>query len=378
MKILHVTPSYYPATYWGGPIWSVKAICDGIAARPDMTVHVLTTDAAGPQVRERVQAADLPYPVDYCRRWAGHSMAPGLLARLPGAIGWADLVHLTGAYSMPTLPTLALAKLMGKPVVWSPRGALMATAGWADAPRLRLKRGVEHLAQWLRPARTTLHVTAPVEGAMSIARLPGIAQAVIPNAVEIPKLPPRTPRKAGATRLMYLGRIHPKKGLPLLLQALQALPASFTLDIYGTGAPAHVAEVAQAARPLGNRVRLHGHVEGAEKAAAFADADLFVLPSYSENFAIVVAEALAHGLPVLTTTGTPWRDVARHGCGRCIDLDRADLAAEIAAMADADLRAMGARGRDWMARDYAPAAMVAAFASLYSEMRAPAGQAVPA
>jgi glycosyltransferase involved in cell wall biosynthesis len=109
-------------------------------------------------------------------------------------------------------------------------------------------------------------------------------------------------------------------------------------------------------------------VDGAEKAAAFARADLFVLPSHSENFGIVVAEALAHGVPVLTTHATPWQDLNRHGCGRCIDLPRTDLAAEIAALAAGDLAAMGARGRSWVRRDFSTAAMVDAFADLYGDL----------
>lgn len=378
MNILHVTPSFYPATYWGGPIWSTKAICDGIAARTDMNLRVLTTDAAGPRVGDRVVPADLPYQVDYARRLAGHSIAPGLLARLPAALAWADVVHLTGAYSMPSLPTLLLAKLMGKPVVWSPRGSLQATASWDGAPRRRLKHAIERLAQICRPTRSVLHVTAMSEGAESTRRLAGIQLAMITNAVEIPVIDKRPEPGPDCVRLLYLGRLHEKKGLDLLLEAMKALPGNVHLDIYGTGDPAYVARLSAAASEYDGRVTLHGHVDGAAKHQAFANADLFVLPSHSENFGIVVAEALAHGLPVLTTTGTPWAALDARGCGRCIDLVQDDLVTEIKALAKADLPAMGARGRDWMARDFSPAAMVDAFAALYREVATTPGQAVPA
>ena len=62
-----------------------------------------------------------------------------------------------------------------------------------------------------------------------------------------------------------------------------------------------------------------GPIEGEKKESAFSNADLFVLPTYSENFGIVVAEALAHGLPVLTTTGAPWSMLPERGCGWWVD-----------------------------------------------------------
>lgn len=366
MKVLHVTPSFYPATYWGGPIWSTKAICDGIAARPDFDLRVLTTDAAGPDLAERVEPGALPYPVHYARRIAGHSIAPGLLRQLPQAIAWSDIVHLTAAYSFPTLPTLVLANLAGRPVVWSPRGALQATVDWSDAPNKLRKRMFERVANLLRPGSTTLHVTAEAEATQSISRLSHIDTALIPNCVDIPKTIHRRPAD-GQLRLLYLGRLHPKKGIDHLIEAMKKLPANTHLDIYGTGDADYVDHLIHQTISVPH-IQLHGHVEGARKAQAFANADLFVLPSHSENFGIAVAEALAHGVPVLTTTGTPWAGLDRQGCGRCISLVQHDLATAILDLAAGDLPVMGAKGRSWMRRDFSTAAMINQFAALYHNM----------
>ena len=377
MKVLHVAPSFYPATYWGGPIWSTKAICDGTSKLPGVDLRVLTTDAAGPQILDRVTPPDLPYPVHYARRVAGHSIAPGLLARLPAAIAWADVVHLTGAYSAPTLPVLGLTKMFAKPLVWSPRGALQATQDWAGAPHHRAKHMFEQAANVLRPASAVLHVTAQSEAQQSVTRLEGIATAMIPNCVDIPPVVSDISAARGQ-RLLYLGRLHPKKGLLELFDAIGALPKQFSLDVYGTGDTAFVAQLDAKAGQSQGRIRLHGHVDGKAKAAAFAAADLFVLPSHSENFGIAVAEALAHAVPVLTTTATPWEAVDRMGCGRCIDLLNVDLAQVIEAMFTQDLPAMGARGRAWMAREFSAAAMVDAFAELYQSLVAPTDRTVHA
>ncbi len=376
MKILHVTPSFYPATYWGGPIWSTKAVCDGIAARPGFELRVLTTDAAGPTTAERVTPAALPYPVEYARRIAGHSTAPALLRQLPRAIAWADVVHLTATYNFPILPTLTLARIIGRPVVWSPRGALQATHDWAGAPRKRAKRLFEHAAHLLRPRDTILHVTSEAEAAQSTQHLGQIETALIPNCVDIPANT-RNRLDDGTLRLIYLGRLHPKKGLDHLIAAMKRLPSNTYLDIYGTGDADYVDQLIHETTSVPH-IRLRGHVEGAAKAQAFANADLFVLPSHSENFGIAVAEALAHGVPTITTTGTPWAALDRQGCGRCISLGRDDLAGVIMEMARADLRAMGAKGRAWMRRDFSPAAMVDRFAALYRNVGADGLAGVPA
>lgn len=376
MNILHVTPAFYPATWWGGPIWSTKAICDGIAQQPGFAVRVLTTDAASPARADRVIRQPLEYPVTYTRRVAGHAIAPGLLSKLAKAIGWADVIHLTATYNFPTLPVLAMTRLANRPVVWSPRGALQATATWDDAPRQRIKHLFEKSANALRPANCTLHVTSAAEGQDSTRRLGHIDTALIPNSVPIPDVIAQRPAD-GQLRLLYLGRLHPKKGLELLISAMKELPSNTRLDIYGAGDPAYVATL-KTLIGSDSCIVLRGHADRGRKALAFAKADIFVLPSHSENFGIAVAEALAHGVPVVTTTGTPWARLDSMGCGRCITLGRDDLAAAIRNMAKAELPVMGARGRAWMQRDFSPDAMTAAFAALYRSMADTRDQAVPA
>ena len=364
MRVLHIAPSFYPAAYWGGPIWSTKAICDGIAARGGFDLRVLTTDAAGPQVGQRITPEPLGYPVRYARRIAGQSVAPALLAALPRAIGKADVVHLTGAYSAPTLPVFAICRMLDRPLVWSPRGALLATRDWQDAPKRRMKRAFVAALARIAPRGLTLHVTSDVEGRASMEAVPQARLAVIPNAVDLPQHYRRPLPAKGGLRLLSLGRLHPKKGLERLIAAMGRLPAEVVLDIYGTGAPDYTARLQGLAAPFGGRIRFHGAVSGDAKTRAFAGADIFVLPSHSENFGIVVAEALAHAVPVITTQATPWRGIAAKGCGGIVS-DSDDLAEVIAQLAAGDLDAMGQRGRAWMARDFGTEAMVAAFAGLY-------------
>lgn len=371
MKLLHVTPSFYPATYWGGPIFSVKAITDGVAPHVDLTV--LTADAAGPAIQDRLtplqisQVAPENHVITYKRRIFGASISPGLALALPAAIWRADVVHLTGTYSFPTLPTMTLCKLLGTPLVWSPRGALQATDEWANAPRKRSKQMFEHAIRLLRPKRTTIHVTAPIEEEISQRRIPGCASALIPNSVAIPTPRQATFRPYGTLRLMFLSRLHVKKGIEDLLDAVHGLPDHVTLTLYGDGDPDYVDALKTriVEMDLMQRVTFGGHVTGEAKRAAFENSDLFVLPTFSENFGIVVAEALAHGLPVITTTAAPWEEIANIGAGLWVEPGAQNIQDAIQKLAEQDLSAIGKRGRKLVETQYSPEAMVKSFLDLY-------------
>ncbi len=223
MKVVHVVPSFYPAFNYGGPITSVYELCAGLV-RQGCEVRVLTTDANGlGAVLEVAKDAPVTLPpgvlVRYCPRIFRHSISPRLLARLVPALRWADVVHLTAVYNFPTLPTLAACRWLGKPLVWSPRGALQR---WQSSRRPGLKTAWESACRQLAPAEMVLHVTSAQEAAESAAKFPRARAVVIPNGVE---LPPRLDHRQGAgrLRLLFLGRLDPKKGIENLLAACQRL-----------------------------------------------------------------------------------------------------------------------------------------------------------
>jgi len=361
MKVLHVTPTYYPATYWGGPIFSTHALCNALARRSDLDLRVLTTNAAGPERAQRVKSDGFPmrfpagYDVYFTRRILGRDIAPGLIARLWPMVGWADVVLLTGTYSFPTIPTLLTCRLRGKPVAWSPRGALQASHEWSEARRPSLKRQWESVCRAVKPRRCVLHVTAEVEKAASEARLPGFQAAIISNGVEVPEtLPSRQWMPHGVLRLMFISRLDKKKGLENLLRAIPLIRQEVTLDVYGTGESDYLRSLEElvARLGIGERVRFGGHVDGAAKLSAFINADVLVLPTFSENFGMVVAEALAHGVPAVVSHGAPWLGLEQHGCGCWVNNAPETLADAIEWMRSQDLAAMGRRGRAWMQTDY--------------------------
>lgn len=155
---------------------------------------------------------------------------------------------------------------------------------------------------------------------------------------------------------LFLSRIHPKKGLSRLLKSWAALrPDGWKLVIAGPDEGNHLAELKTQAHilGLGDLVMFVGPLFDQQRMDALNSASLFVLPSHSENFGIVVAEALALGVPVITTTGTPWQELVDWGCGWWVDLSDNSLenALHAATSLPADkLFDMGMRARTFALR----------------------------
>lgn len=289
----------------------------------------------------------------YCRRTAGVSLSLELFRELKRLVPWADIVHLTGVYSFPTIPTLLGCKLRRKPVVWSPRGGLQRWEG----TRRRLAKWFWERAcsQLLSPDSCVLHVTTEIERAESAARIQRARYAVIPNGVEVPEAqPPRHWCPSGILRLLFIGRLDPKKGIENLLQAVGKCRAPVALTICGAGDAPYVDSLRALTERLGiaEKTTFTGHVEGERREAAFFSSDVCVVPSFTENFAMVVAEALARGLPVVASRGTPWSGLEQNECGLWVDNSPESLAAALGHIREMDLDAMGARGREWMRRTF--------------------------
>jgi len=358
MKVLHVVPSFYPAHVYGGPTQSVYQLCRALAHN-NCEVRVLTTDANGPNAvldvdtTKDVEIAS-GLSVRYCHRVLDVSVSPTLLHLLASRVRWADVVHLMAVYSFPTIPTLFLCKLLGKPVVWSPRGMLQR---WDGTRKPRLKALWEMACRLVAPKRLVLHLTSQQEADESAARFPRAEVAIIPNGVEIPDSVTHSPRQQDL-RLVYLGRLDPKKGIENLLHACAKLVAAakprFSLVIAGSGERVFERSLSESIRSLGltDHVQMIGAVHGQAKEALFTAASMVIVPSHTENFGLVVAEALAHGVPVIASKRTPWRAIEEHRCGLWVDNDAASLADAITRMSQMPLEEMGRRGRQWIEQDF--------------------------
>jgi glycosyltransferase involved in cell wall biosynthesis len=371
MKVLHVSPSFYPAYCYGGPIRSGYELCRNLALL-GCDVRVLTTDANGLDSvldveKDREVCLGDQFQVRYCHRYLRHSVSPNMLRLLPQYIGWADLVHLTGVYNFPTFPTIAGSRLYRKPLVWSPRGALQR---WEGSSRTTLKAIWNFICYSLADrASLTLHCTSQDEALQTASRLPGVHQAVIPNAVDVPSILNRTDAPE-CLRLLYIGRLDPKKGIDRLLKACSLMPQkNLQLTIAGSGVPSYVAHLRQEVDMLGLRgqVQMIGEVLADAKKKVFENSDVAVVPSHTENFAIVVAEALAHAVPVIASKGTPWSALERNGCGLWVENDPHTIADAILKISAMPLREMGRQGRVWMQNEFSWSAISTDMLMLYEK-----------
>jgi glycosyltransferase involved in cell wall biosynthesis len=266
-----------------------------------------------------------------------------------------SLVHNHGTWLPVNHFASRAARAFNKPIIIQPHGMLEP---WSLDHRLAKKR----LAMWAYQGNDLRRATAFVATAdsecESIRKL-GLKQpvAIIPNGVSMDGLThPRASRDPARPKriALFLSRVHPKKGIPDLLRAwAQVGRSDWLLQIVGPEEIGHLKECRDLARTLAIEDHVHflGEVYGAEKSRLYQDADLFVLPTYSENFGIVVAEALSFGLPVITTKGTPWCDLETHQCGWWIDCGVDPLTRTLLAAFDMDDETrleMGSRGRQYV------------------------------
>jgi glycosyltransferase involved in cell wall biosynthesis len=269
-----------------------------------------------------------------------------------------DVVHDHGLWLMPNVEAGRAALAARKPFIVTPHGMLSPTA--LSFSRLK-KRFVWALLQGDVVRRAScIHVTSEQEH--DEIRDFGLQSpiAIIPNGIDIPELDSCSIATTDICRtVLSLGRIHPKKGLDRLVRAwarVEFAHPEWRLRIVGPDELGHARELAALAAELKTpRISIEGPVMGDAKIAAYRKADLFVLPTLNENFAITVAEALAVGTPVIATKGAPWHGLECEGCGWWIDHGVEPLAATLAEAMDMErgvLRAKGAKGRAWMKRDF--------------------------
>ena len=343
----------------GGPTRTVVQLSDAFADCSDVAVRLISQSYVGAEILLPQKDA-----VECCvgQTTRAASLKLGLSGRqaMQRALGekQPQIYHINGIWSPLSHWCARAAKRHAIPLVIQPRGMLEP---WALGWRATKKRLALALYQRRDFESAALLVATAEQEAENLRRF-GLRQpiAVIPNGVDLVggKWPSAT--KAGAPRAvrhaLFLSRIHPKKGLENLLKAwAKVRPEGWKLQLAGPDEGGHLGDVLALAerRGISDQIQYLGEFDDRTKWAVYRSADLFVLPTFSENFGVVVAEALSQGLPVITTTGTPWEDLRTYGCGWWVAPSEAglrDALTEAFALPAGHLVQMGARGRQYVQR----------------------------
>jgi len=361
MRVIHTVGSI--AERSGGPSRTVTSLCSSIG-RLNGTVDLVAGVDRSFDDRLILPDSDrVKLRLVNAYRWGRFQYFPEFSRTLTGILdrqAVPALIHDHGIWAHNNAAAWWAARSRGVPYILSPRGMLEAQALEYNAFK---KKPAWLLYQQRIVASASVVVAASEKECESVKQLfPKLPVAIIPNGVNLLGngdviRPQNRPRRDGRGTVLFVSRIHPIKNLPGLLHAWRLLPSgatdSWRLIIAGPDEGGHAQEVMALVRELGlqHSVELVGAVGEEQKAAVYQSADVFVLPSFSENFGVVVAEALAYGLPAIATTGTPWQELQNKGCGWWVGPDPKSLSG---ALADAmgcsfeQLRAMGARGRDYV------------------------------
>ena len=364
LKATVLAASFYPAVIYGGPIYSVLGRCKALT-QLGVHVNVVTTNANG------TEKLDVPVdePVHFSDRMAvhyfddtisGNRFSWSLGKSCSSAVSACDVFHTEELFYCHVPQFLLAAQRHRKPALMSPRGVL---AEWALLNRRPMMKKA-----WLRVAIAPFsrsvwwHATSEMEKHEIVSVFPGSRVVVIPNGIDLAlyRNAQQLPRDAylrkftGRTMtaeniVVSAGRLHRKKGYDILIKAFERvrrIRPNAVLLIAGSDEGERARLEAQVAGlQLQERIFFVGQLNGDDWTSFLAGADLFAFCSHSENFGNVIVEALASGVPVVSTRGTPWERLDKHECGHWVTNEPEAVAEAILSLLAGNSPQLRARAR---------------------------------
>ena len=310
LTVLHVIPSVGPQR--GGPSVAAPAMCRALIER-GISCDLIATNDNGRELldvptgewttRDNVRTLFFPRSGGYFPPLREFQFGCGFASWMAAHVRGYDLVHVHALFTYMSSTAMRAARKASVPYVLRPLGLLeqysLARSAWKKKFFLRLfdEANIRHAA--------AIHLTSQRE--LDVSWIPGpAARWIVPLGVGLPdQAEVATPdRTSGVPQIVFLSRWHEKKRIDVLIEALARMKdRPWHLVLAGTGDPEITRNVREDIRAAGldERVSLPGFLDGPAKWSALQAADLFVLPSASENFGIAVAEALAAGTPAVIT-----------------------------------------------------------------------------
>ncbi len=393
VRILQIVPSI--SLVYGGPSQMVRGLSEALASQ-GVEVTVLTTDSNGDSGQPPLDVPlDKPveqdgYQVRYfrCSPFRRYKFSLDLLRWLSQHTSEFDLAHIHALFSPVSTAAAAIARHKKLPYILRPLGTL-------DPADLRKKRRLKQiyaalLEQPNLAGAAGIHFTSVQEAKVSERFGTDTPDLVIPLGVKPLVLPPKGQARSklgipnNQPLVLFMSRIDPKKGLNLLIPALEMLLAeklNFHFVLAGTNPqdPDYEKQIQEQvkASPLSPLTTITGFVAGELKAALLQDADLFVLPSYYENFGIAVAEAMVAGTPVVISDQVHiWEEVkgAEAGWVSACEVDDLTECLREALQDAGERQRRGTNAQDYALRNYSWDAIALAMIQAYQQILVGAGK----
>ena len=350
MKILHSIPHVLRTS--AGPSYSVLRLCDYLSINNE--ISLISSDEVSEKFRHDF-IKTFPSNLGLKKLGVSLKMQKWIANNLKNQNF--DIVHSHSLWMMQNIYPSWESKKNGIPIVISPRGTLSKEAFKSGS---FMKSLFWPLIQKpvLRDS-TIFHATSTQE--KNDIRELGFKQpiAVVPNGIDLPEIKEIKKDNKTFKKLLFLGRIHPIKGIDNLLMAwkeVQNIHQDWILEIVGPNNYNYLSELHRIIKNLQlKRVIFSEEIHGEEKNKKYQSADLFILPSHSENFGVSVAEALSNGIPCIVSKGAPWKmlDEKKAGwwIGNSVEMLTKKLIS-ILSTSNSELESMGLNGRNLVTEDF--------------------------
>lgn len=361
MNILHTVSGIWKHT--GGPAEVIPLLCLYLNLKgAKVTLATLDGDLSDTVIACSNRGVDLiKYPIRIRHRpWYSNAMRKGINA----LVSEMDIVHSNGIWEYTNWHTANACIRMNKPFVISFHGALSNyERNWS----FRHKTAWELIDGPLIRKASCLHACSDEEFHSIRSLGLGNPVAIIPNGIEmwhsIPVHERRNlvPEFANMRNMLFLSRIHPLKGIFDLVKIWHELRPdeikNWQLIIIGPGDDGNISLLNKLIKFGRNKdsIKFLGALYGDKRIAAYQSADIVILPSYSENFGVVVGEALASGKPVITTHNVPWPALQVHQCGWWIPHDKLSILnciKEAIQLDEEKIRSLGENGRKLIEKEF--------------------------
>ena len=385
MKINLIIPSFYPATVYGGPIFSTLHACKSLSELDDVEVYVSTTNA------NRDSSLDVEknnwvkfndhFFVKYYNETLIGKFSLSFFLNVWKDIKSSNIVHLQSIFSTPTPIALIYTLIFRKPVLISPRGSFCE---WCLAQGSRFKKLWIKLIVNPFGSHISWHATSEAEKEDILKLYPMSNVYVVPNGIDLNSFfhvnyltkNMYTNKYIGkelepSKIIISMGRLHKIKRFDILIKSFVEILKTHSDSILliagkDTGEKENLDALVKEYN-LKNSVYFVGEVSNQDKVDFLGNADLFVLSSESENFGNVYIESLAAGTPIVASTGTPWKEVESAECGKWVENSIRETSKAMLVMLEKDRGEMRVNARK-LAQKYDWKNIAKQFENIFREM----------